>query len=228
MELTGEYNIQTHKDIISIETVDKLQAIIGDYFNHEIMNWVINFDRPIQIKYGNFVERNKGRFEIIPSSIIEKEIWHLLRENFMFSQVNHKIKSVIKSNYPKENVVEELCILPLEGNVPCGNWHRDIYFSSDDVWSKDTYYITQVIYLDNLSDTEFCLDSQNNSDHNDILYEKEIFHAESGWSVSFDGRMIHRGLQNRSSTTRYAIYISYHISSYIDEESVMQYAQFTL
>lgn len=220
MDLVGGYIITTDQNIISAITANKIRTIIANYFTNVIMKWVSNFDRPIQRKYGNFIERNKGRFEISLPSVIEKQIWDLLKQNSKFIQVNDEIKAIIKNNYPEENVVEELCILPAEGNVSIGNWHRDVSLLSDDIWLNKTYYITQVIYLDDLSDTEFCLDSQNESNH-----EKRIFKSKVGCSVSFDGRMLHRGLENKSDMTRYAIYISYHKSSYVDEESVLEYAQ---
>jgi hypothetical protein len=42
-------------------------------------------------------------------------------------------------------------------------------------------------------------------------------------SVIFDGRTLHKGLENNTKETRYAIYISYHTPSYIDKESILEH-----
>ncbi len=43
--------------------------------------------------------------------------------------------------------------------------------------------------------------------------------------ILFDGRIIHRGLKNKSNDTRFAIYICYYKKSYYDEESILPYLQ---
>lgn len=228
MHSSETYDIRIHKNILSNDTIKLLHSIIDNYFRNDIISWIANFDRPILQKYGNFVERTKGRFEIIPCPIIIKQVRSLLETNASFVQVNKDIKMFIKNNYHHEQVIEELCILPLEENANIGNWHRDVDILSSDIWAKQPFYITQVIYLDNLSDTEFCINSQTKSDDRDFLYDKVIFSSEPGSSVSFDGKIIHRGLANKTSQTRYAIYIAYHIASYVDKESIMEYADITL
>jgi len=76
------------------------------------------------------------------------------------------------------------------------------------------FYITHIIYLDNISSTTYYLGSQTNSDPNPSIYPKLTVQSEYGKMVLFDGRIIHKGLCNKSNTTRYAIYISYYKKSY--------------
>ena len=67
------------------------------------------------------------------------------------------------------------------------------------------------------------MNSQNNPNNNIDIYSKYISEPKSGTMILFDGRIIHRGLSNKSTMTRYAIYISYYKKSYIDEESILPY-----
>lgn len=76
--------------------------------------------------------------------------------------------------------------------------------------------------MDNKANTEFCINSQNNSNNNFTKYHKKNIEAESCSSVVFDGRYLHRGLANNSNETRYAIYISYYISSYKNREHELE------
>jgi ectoine hydroxylase-related dioxygenase (phytanoyl-CoA dioxygenase family) len=57
------------------------------------------------------------------------------------------------------------------------------------------------------------------------IYTQNIFQNQKVELILFDGRIIHRGLSNKSTMTRYAIYISYYKKSYIDEESILPYLQ---
>jgi ectoine hydroxylase-related dioxygenase (phytanoyl-CoA dioxygenase family) len=111
-----------------------------------------------------------------------------------------------------------MCLLPVEPGIINGEFHRDIFVKSNDDFTNMPFYITHIIYLDNISSTEFCIGSQNNQDNNPDIYKKYIVQSEYGKMVLFDGRIIHRGLENKSNTTRYAIYISYYKKSYTDEE----------
>ena len=53
------------------------------------------------------------------------------------------------------------------------------------------------------------------------LYEKKIIKSSKGSSVVFDGRTLHRGLDNDSNNIRYALYISYYKGSYVDKEGLL-------
>ena len=53
----------------------------------------------------------------------------------------------------------------------------------------------------------------------DEKYKKKHVHSKKCSSIFFDGRTIHRGLENGSDKMRYAIYISYYKKTYIDYET---------
>jgi len=80
--------------------------------------------RPVTEIYGDFVERRKGRFEIIPPKQIETKIWKILFKNNKFVKTNQEITNIIKKNY--KGCVQELGILPVESHTKNGIWHRDI------------------------------------------------------------------------------------------------------
>lgn len=213
----SKINITSVNDIIKKKDSIKLASLISQYFTKEILPIVNKCKRPINIKYNDFVERSKGRFEILPSKKVLRQIFQILNSNKKFRILNEKIKNTIKHFWG--DVTEELGILPLEPDTAEGKWHRDIFVKSKNDFDKNVFYITQVIYLDDKADTEFCVNSQNNSDNNDEKYKKKHVHSKKCSSIFFDGRTIHRGLENESDKVRYAIYISYYKKTYIDNES---------
>ena len=214
----SSFKIKKINNIITKENANKLKEIISEFFENEILSKINNCPRPVKKTYGDFVERSKGRFEIIPPTPLENKIWKILLENERFLETNNEIKEIITKNNGK--CIEELCILPVEPNTRGGVWHRDIFLYSKKDFERNPYYITQLIYLDDKANTKFCINSQNNSDNNVELYTKQTIKAQPLSSVIFDGRTLHKGLKNYSKYTRYAIYISYFDSSYVDKESV--------
>jgi hypothetical protein len=213
----SHFPLQKINNIISKEDGCELKGLLVDFFEKEILPKIENCPRPIKKKYGDFLERSKGRFEIIPSSPLENKILKLLFKNKKFAKINKEITEKIG-----ENVIQELCILPVEPNTKCGVWHRDIFINSKKDFERNVYYITQIIYLDDKANTNFCINSQNNSNNNHKIYTRKIVEASPLSSVVFDGRTLHKGLENNTKETRYAIYISYHESSYIDKESIQK------
>ena len=209
--------IKQINNIITKESADKLKEIISPFFEKEVLSKINECPRPIKQKYGDFVERSKGRFEITPPTLLENKIWKILLENEKFLNINKEIKEIINKN--NKNCKEELCILPVEPNTKTGVWHRDIFIYSKKDFERKPYYITQIIYLDDKANTKFCINSQNNINDNADLYNKKIIKATPLSSVIFDGRTLHMGLKNDAKKTRYAIYISYFDSSYVDKES---------
>jgi len=213
----SKINITCVNDIIKKKDSIKLNSLISQFFTEEILPTVTKCKRPIKIKYNDFVERSRGRFEITPSKKLKKQIIQILNNNIKFRILNEKLKNTIKHFW--SDVTEEICILPLEPNTKDGKWHRDIFVKSKNDFDKNVFYITQLIYLDDISDTEFCLNSQNNINNNDEIYEKKYIQSQKCSSIFFDGRTIHRGLKNESDNIRYAIYISYYKKKYIDNET---------
>ena len=199
---------------------DKLICLVRNFFERDILSRLKDYPRPITTLYGDFVERKKGRFEIIPYANLVAEIYKILNKSANFVLYNNLAKNEIK-RLTGEDVTEELCLLPVEPNVENGLYHRDIFVKSPLNFVENTFYITHLIYLDNISSTEFCIGSQTNPDDNPDNYEKKIIQSKGGKMVLFDGRIIHRGLENKADRTRYAIYISYYKKSYIDEESIL-------
>jgi len=172
--------------------------------------------------YGNVVERKLGRFEIIPPEHIYSQIYKILLQSKTFQFYNNLAKNEIK-RLTGEDVIEEMCLLPVEPGVTNGEYHRDIFVKSSSDFDSMPFYITHLIYLDEISPTKFCINSQNNSNNNPNIYNKILIESSNGKMVLFDGRIIHKGLANKSTTTRYAIYISYYKKSYTDDESVLPY-----
>lgn len=213
----SKINITNVNDIITKEDSTKLKSLISNFFTDEILPSINKCKRPIKIKYSDFVERSKGRFEITPSNKLKKEIFKILNKNKKFKILNEKLKNTIK--YFWNDVTEEICILPLEPNTEDGKWHRDIFVKSKNDFDKNIFYITQLIYLDDKADTEFCINSQNNSNNDDKIYKKKYVESQKCSSIFFDGRTIHRGLKNNSNNIRYAIYISYYKKTYVDYET---------
>lgn len=199
-------------NIITPECGVEIYSYICPFFENEILAKITC--RPMQEIYGDLVERSKGRFEIIPPKWLEKKIWGILLQNESFVKINQELRRRIGIG----RCVQELGILPVEANTPAGSWHRDVFLED---FERSPYYITQIIYLDNKSSTELCIDSHQNSNSDPDFYYKKRICAELYSSLIFDGRTLNRGLSNNTDTTRYAIYISYYESSYIDLESIL-------
>lgn len=215
-------NSNIHCVNLDLEKNDSNQLIClaRNFFEREILSKLKKYPRPITKIYGDFVERMKGRFEIIPSKNLVAEIYKILNKSDTFVLYNNLAKNEIK-RLTGEDVTEELCLLPVERNVENGLYHRDIFVKSPINFVENAFYITHLIYLDNIASTEFCLGSETNPDNNPDIYKKIIIQSGENKMVLFDGRIIHRGLENKSDRTRYAIYISYYKKSYIDEETVL-------
>jgi len=216
------FPIKKINNIVSKEHAHKLKKMLSHFFEKEILSKIDQCPRPIKKKYGDFLERSKGRFEITPPPCLENKIWNLLIENASFVKLRNDLKAIIVNNTNHTQCIEELCILPVEPNTKSGNWHRDIFIKSKTDFDKEPYYITQIIYLDDKANTKFCINSQNNSNKNVNLYSKKLIKAAPLSSVVFDGRTLHKGLENNSKETRYAIYISYYDSNYVDKESIQK------
>ena len=221
------------QDIITKEQAISIKGILHDFFQNTFLPKISNLSRPLDKKYGNFIERHLGRFEIIPPDDIVNSIWNILfngfvEENNVFGKVNQIIQSEIQYNNPlSEKCIKELGILPIEPHTKNGYWHRDVYFREPSYYQRKPFYITQVIYLDNLANTEFCINSRHNSNNNYTKYDKKVICAQPLSSVIFDGRHLHRGLANLTDETRYALYISYYDSSYVDREHLADPFLFT-
>jgi hypothetical protein len=208
----------------TITQIETLHCMIKNYFENTFLPSIKNFTRPLSKSYGDVVERKLGRFEMIPPKYIHKQIYDILNESENFRLYNNLAKNEI-IKLTGEDVIEELCILPIQQGmgISDGDFHRDIFVKSPNDFTSSPFYITHLIYLDNISSTEFCIDSQNNPDNNTDIYSKYISQPESGIMILFDGRIIHRGMGNKSNTNRYAIYISYYKKSYVDDESILPY-----
>lgn len=212
-------NINIINNVISQDDNVKLKKIVSSFFKNQILGKIQKCTRPVTEIYGDFVERRKGRFEIIPPKQIETKIWKILFKNNKFVKTNQEITNIIKKNY--KGCVEELGILPVEPHTENGTWHRDIFVNNPQTdFIKPTFYITQIIYLDDKSNTEFCLNSKNNPDDDSNLYKKFKSEATPTSSIVFDGRTIHKGLKNDTDKIRYAIYISYYSPTYVEQESI--------
>jgi hypothetical protein len=215
-------NLNIHCVDLGLEKNDcnKLICLARNFFEKDVLAKLKNYPRPITQLYGDFVERKPGRFEIIPCSNLIKEIYKILNKSDKFVMYNNLARNEIK-RLTGEDVTEELCLLPVEMSVSNGNFHRDIFVKSPMDFIGNPFYITHLIYLDNISSTEFCLGSQTNSNDNPDNYEKITIQSGENKMVLFDGRIIHRGLENKSDRTRYALYISYYKKSYIDDETIL-------
>jgi hypothetical protein len=112
--------------------------------------------------------------------------------------------------------------LPIEPHSPNGYWHRDVFFRDPSDYQRKPFYITQLIYLDNKANTEFCMGSRNNPNNNFTKYDRKTITTEPFSSVVFDGRHLHRGLANESEETRYSLYISYYDEFYVDREHILE------
>jgi len=203
--------------IISIKNAFLLKTIINDFFEKKIKKKIEKYPRPFPEKYNNFLERKRGRFEITPPPFLLKKIWNLLLENKSFVKQRNEIKTIILEN--ANGYKEELGILPVEPHSTSGDWHRDIFITGKKDFVKPPFYITQLIYLDDKADTAFCLHSETNPNNNPKKYVKKNVSANTGTSIVFDGRTLHKGLENNTDETRYAIYIVYFTDSYVDKES---------
>lgn len=214
----SRFPIRKIDNLISKETAEELKKEIRSFFETEIQKKIEDCPRPIKPKYSDFLERKRGRFEITPPPPLETTIWKLLLENPAFSKINKEVKDKITQN--GNDCREDLCILPVEPNTKEGGWHRDVFIDSVKDFEKYPYYITQIIYLDDKANTEFCLNSQNNNHNDPSIYAKKNIRASPQSSILFDGRTLHKGMKNNTNETRYAIYISYYDSSYVDKETL--------
>lgn len=55
-----------------------------------------------------------------------------------------------------------------------GDYHRDIFVKSQNDFTSKLFYITHLIYLDDISSTEFYINSQNNPDTDVSIYSKYV------------------------------------------------------
>jgi len=218
--MINKFELLTMSNILTEVQIKLLNHIIMNYFDKIILEKIKNFERPIKNKYGDFIERNKGRFEITPHPVLENKIWEILFSNNKFKIINKIAKKIIKKNN-NEKVIQELCLLPLEPDTEDGIFHRDIFVNSEEDFKSNIFYLTHIIYLDDSAYTEFCQNSNYNSDNNINNYKIKKIKSEPGKMILFDGRLLHRGLKNNSSKPRLAIYISYYKKSYIDQESIL-------
>ena len=205
---------KTITNIIPKNTSIFLKKEIQNYFEEIQIKWT-HCKRPIAGSYGDFVERSKGRFEIVPPLLLRKKIKKALMQSTLFCKERKRIRQQVGPGCR-----EEWCILPVEPNTPDGAWHRDIFVTKLSKKCKKIFYMTQLLYLDDKADTEFCLGSENDPSNQPEKYEKRTIQAEPCSSIVFDGRMMHRGLKNDSDETRFAIYISYYAPWYQDKESI--------
>jgi hypothetical protein len=228
--------IEEYPHIISDKIITNIRKIVDHFFTTKILQKIEGIERPIKEVYSDLVERKHGRFEIIPSLDIQKNILEQLRQSFNFDLLREKCIRTLQPNYGVgsdnnsgvDKIREELCILAIEPNSEMGDWHRDVYIYTENDYTKDTYYITQIIYLDDVSGTEFCEYSEgytkNTFSDSDLeKYRKKTIQSYYGSSILFDGRNIHRGLENNTSSMRYALYVAYSKIGYIDKESNLPY-----
>ncbi len=199
---------------------NKLICLARNFFEKDVLVKLKDYPRPITKLYGDLVERKQGRFEITPYANLVEEIYKILKKSSKFVMYNNLAINEIK-RLTGEDVTEELCLLPVESSVENGNYHRDIFVKSPLDFVTNAFYITHLIYLDNISSTEFCLGSQTNPNDDPENYKKIIIQSGENKMVLFDGRIIHRGLENKSDRTRYALYISYYKKSYVDDETIL-------
>jgi hypothetical protein len=211
-------NITYTQNVINEESGAKILASLEHYFKTSILKKIDGYERPLQQKYRNFLERSLGRFECYFDKTLEQQIMDYLLLNPQFKDIhNYCIERIKKHN---DGCIEDICFIPVEANTPDGVWHRDTIIENEIAdFERPLYYIGHLIYFDNLANTEFCLNSEHNSNNNADIYEKRMINAQTYSSVYFDGRILHRGLKNNSSNTRYAIYISYTASSYSVKET---------
>jgi hypothetical protein len=76
--LTNDFfTMKKIKNVISSESKDEIKKMIIQLFEIDIQKKIKNCPRPMVEKYGDFLERKKGRFEITPPPLLEKKIWKL-------------------------------------------------------------------------------------------------------------------------------------------------------
>jgi len=211
-------NITYTQNVINGECGAKILASLEHFFKTSILKKIAGHERPLVQKYRNFLERSLGRFECYFDKTLEQQIMDHLLLNPRFKDIhNYCIQRIKKHN---DGCIEDICFIPVEANTPDGAWHRDTIIENEITdFERPLYYIGHLIYFDDLANTEFCLNSEHNSNNNADIYEKRMINAETFSSVYFDGRTLHRGLKNNSDNTRYAIYISYIASSYSVKET---------
>lgn len=218
--LTGCSKILVLHDTLTPESSILLSDLCKHYFESEFLPKIAPLSRPLDQKYGDVIERHPGRFEINPPKSVVDSLWLVLRQCPVFEKANRLIRDEIQ-NFDADNCIEEIGILPVEPHTPPGYWHRDVFSRHESDFQKKPFYYTQLIYLDNKANTEFCVHSSRCRNNNYTKYDRKIVAALPRSSVVFDGRFLHRGLANTSDETRYALYISYYVSSYQDREHAL-------
>ena len=190
------------RDGFSKEEVDDLKFICENVFS-EILSLIskYNLDRPL--KTYNILERKMGRFEI---SCQKDPLYSLLLKNNNFKKQDFIIKQFFKRKWNVDPSID-VGLLSVLGESEDGDFHRDCHFY--DSWNElKPFYFTLLVYLDELSGTEFILPHKNIS----------LF-PEGGKITVFDGSIEHRGLANSSLSPRHAIYLTYLHPDYIDEDN---------
>ena len=71
----ANFPMQKIKSIISKEDAGEIRQLLKTFFENKILDKIKDCPRPIVQKYGDFVERNLGRFEITPTPLLKKQIW---------------------------------------------------------------------------------------------------------------------------------------------------------
>jgi hypothetical protein len=208
------FEVKRKAEAFSIESVLLLREMAFDIFE-KYKRSVKNLPRPIMAF--DMLERARDRFEISLSDEVKKEFLFQLCRNKWYRKAEKKLILYLNKHYGDHNI--DVGLLPVAGGNPPGPWHRDAHFYDSFSESSKAFYFTILVYLDEGAGTEFLLGSSVS--RSDVVSDFKTLKMKpkSGDLVFFDGRTIHRGLENSIESQRIAIYITYTAKDYVDEEA---------
>ncbi|WGL59110.1 phytanoyl-CoA dioxygenase family protein [Pigmentibacter sp. JX0631] len=201
--------------------------------NPQIREYITAFDKIYynKKKYYNdlnnekIIELAKGRYDY--SLNTSEGIF--ATEEFLNPEPIHSLMEMkLKTQYS-----QHAGVVPAIPNSDNGPWHRDIYpFFDKGEGSEDNYddsievklmppfYYTLLIPLENINvqngSTEFILSSHKKSFNECVDLPKFQTEVQAGSVLLFDGRIFHRGRENKSIDPRMVIYKVYHKNWYND------------
>ena len=208
LSVETEVNTDLNSDTINSNKY-KYYSLFDKEYVHEKKEYNLS-------KY-NVIDLAKGRLDI---EIINQEIY-----------LHRKIKNIIHHFFTK-HYVSHMGILTSNSNSDSGMWHRDVvnicgesdkdgnYDDSKMVHDFEPFYFNILIPLVPLTkengSTEFILGSHK-ATYNELTGTKGVqYSTDIGDVIIFDGRIFHRGRENKTNMSRTIIYSVYHRSWYYE------------
>jgi ectoine hydroxylase-related dioxygenase (phytanoyl-CoA dioxygenase family) len=212
----NDYTLSVETEVntsINTNTINSKKYKYYSLFDKEYCHEKIEY----KLSKYNIIEVAKGRLDI---EIINQDIY-----------LHKKIKNIIHHFFTK-HYTSHMGILTSQSMSDTGIWHRDVvnicgesdkngnYDDSKMVHDFEPFYFNVLLPLVPLNNengsTEFILGSHKTTYNESIDKKRVQYNTDIGDVIIFDGRIFHRGRENKTNMPRTIIYNVYHRSWYND------------